>query len=69
MNPPRKVKCGKDFSIFPVLMSWHGSMQPSRDSQSVTIMALLSAAPACEIYFSPLAAIVMLSVATNFDAV
>ena len=48
-------------------MSWNGGMQPSSDSQSVIVMALLSVAPAREICFSPLAAIVMLLVVTNFD--
>ena len=42
-------------------------MQPSRDSQSVTVMALLSVAPARKICFSPLAATVTLLVATNFE--
>ena len=50
-------------------MSWNGSIKPSRDSQSVIVMALLSVAPAREMCFAPLAAIVMLSVATNFDGV
>ena len=44
-------------------------MQPLRDSQSVTVMPLLSVAPAREICFFPLAATVMLSVATNLDGV
>ena len=48
-------------------MSWNGSMQLSRDSQSVTVMALLSVAPARKICFSPLAATVTLLVATNFE--
>ena len=50
-------------------MSWNESMQTWRDSQSVAVMVLLSAAPAREICFSPLAAIVMLLVATNVDGV
>ena len=36
---------------------------------SVTVMALLSVAPAHEIHFSPLAAIVMLLIATKSETV
>ena len=50
-------------------MSWNGSMPPSRDSQSVTFIDLLSISPTREICFAPLTAIAMLLVATNFNAV
>ena len=59
------MKPGKDISVFLVKMSWNGSIQLS----SVTVMALLSIAPAHKIHFSPLASIVMLLVATKSETV
>ena len=50
-------------------MNWNERMQTWRDSQSVAVMALLSAAAARKICFSPLAAIVLLLVARNVDGV
>ena len=55
--------------IFPVYISWDGRIMPSKDSQSVTVMTLLSVAPRRETCFLPWAAIVMLSFATNLDGV
>ena len=62
-----KLTVGSDLCVFSLQISWNGRILPSSDSQTVKVIVILSMEPALEICFCSLAAMVMLSVTTNFE--